>query len=99
MTVMWRGPGQTGLSRLFERLEAGDDAQEELARPGAVHDTVVEGARQPPDLAGDDLAVTYGRTRPDAVQAENRHFRMVDERCGEEAAEPPGASDRECGAA
>src|SRR6266508_6796414 len=100
-------PADQGCARTYggepetdsDRLEAGDDAQEELASPGAVNDSVVDGAREPPDLAGDNLAVTYGRTQPDAVEAENRHLRVVDKRCGEEAPEPTGARDRKRGAA
>ena len=62
---------------------------------GAVDDAVVEGDRDVPHLAHDDLAVSHDRARPDAVKPEDRDLRVVDQRRHEEAAELAGARDRE----
>ena len=56
---------------------------------------MVEGAREPADLADGELAVDDGRSRRDAVQAEDRHLGVVDEGSREEPAELPRARDRE----
>ena len=52
-------------------MEAVNDRQEKLARPHPVHHAVVEGAREPADIADDDLAVAHDGARPDAPEAED----------------------------
>ena len=59
----------------------------------AVDDAVIEGRRQVHHLAHDDVAVAHDRALDDRVGPDDRDFRMIDHRRGDEAAERAEAGD------
>ena len=80
-------------------LEPGDHGEPEVGGALAVDHAVVERDRDVPHPPDDDLAVAHDRPLLDAVDAEDRHLGMVDERRHEQAGRLAGARHRERAAA
>src|SRR6266508_5630639 len=91
--------GSGGAGGAGPSFEPANHVEAELGRTLAVDDTVVEGDRDVPDGAYDDLTLAHHRALGDPMHTEDPDLRRIDQRRDEEARELPRARDRERAAA